>query len=105
MSTTQENIKAGITVAESVAVFLPPNIQLAIGLIGAASRAIEQAQAQGKDITDDALIKLFSLDDQAKAEDLAAQNKVRIDGKVMHKGVFIEDTMSAGAQLSPEQPR
>lgn len=72
MSNPQVDAAVGV-IGVAAAVSGNPNIVLAWQVIGALQAAIQTAHAAGTDITDAQLSLLFSIDDMAKAADLAAR--------------------------------
>ena len=68
-----------IETIESIATALlplaPPGINLAVTLALNAMHAVKNAQNAGKDVTPAQLEALFAADDQAKADDLLAQQE------------------------------
>lgn len=76
MSMTPQQIAAEISVfAQAVTPFLPPGIQLAVTLAINAMKAVQAAQNSGADVTPEQLEALFAADDQAKADNLQAEQE------------------------------
>lgn len=73
---TPEQIAGEIQIFTAVATpLLPPGAQLAATLALNAMRAVQNAQNGGQDVTPEELAALFAADDQAKADDLRAQQE------------------------------
>ena len=82
MTMTAQQIAAQIQVFAGAATpFLPPNAQLAVTLANAAMQAVHNAQNGGQDVTPEQLEALFAADDQAKADDLLAQQQALAKGQ------------------------
>lgn len=60
-------------IAGAVSPLLPPNAQLALTTATLLMNAVQHAQAQGTDLTNEQLMALFAVDDAARQADAAAQ--------------------------------
>jgi hypothetical protein len=80
MSTTPNQIVAELAVlAQTLGPLLPPNARLAVTLALTAMHAVQAAQDRGRDVTSSELDALFAADDQAKADDLLAQQAAALN--------------------------
>jgi hypothetical protein len=80
LATIEADAKA---VLPAIIPFLPPNISLALTMVQGVLSAVQSASTSGADITDLQLTQLFSLDDAAKAADLAAQQAAHAGQKMV----------------------
>lgn len=80
---------AFLAIARANAALLPPNAQLALALADGALAAINAVQGTGKDITDEQLTKLISLDAIARADDRAAQRELLASRVDSPKGTWV----------------
>lgn len=64
--------------ASASAALMPPNVGLALTLANGVLGAVKQAQANGTDITDEELAKLFDLDTAARLADKVEQQRQQV---------------------------
>lgn len=87
MSMTPAQIIAQIEVAASTALpYAPPGIQLAYTLAINALHAVQKARNNGADVTQADLDAIWAANDQAKADDLKAQQEALARAAAVQRG-------------------